>query len=274
MIRFECQCGKQIKVDDKYAGKMGKCPGCQKVIKIPELQSDNNIDDLMADFASEPLPKAPATAPQQKVQPKVNHSNSEEQSIQLHVSTKACPFCSEEILESAKKCKHCGEFLTKEGNNRKSHSDIDNSSSYDSETLGILILILPVAAIFLLFFWIPSMALIDRPQSKFGMIVIGTILLTAILAMMEANQLNIGRNNNQRRETGPVGWFFCFVLFWIIAYPAYLYKRSKYGLRNYCILGVLIALIFTGASLAIGAMIESSVQEFNRSLQDLQDIFR
>lgn len=27
---------------------------------------------------------------------------------------KNCPFCSEEILIEAKKCKHCGEFLDKE----------------------------------------------------------------------------------------------------------------------------------------------------------------
>ena len=27
------------------------------------------------------------------------------------METKKCPFCSEEILFEAKKCKHCGEFL-------------------------------------------------------------------------------------------------------------------------------------------------------------------
>ena len=26
-------------------------------------------------------------------------------------STKSCPFCGEEILKKAKKCKHCGEIL-------------------------------------------------------------------------------------------------------------------------------------------------------------------
>lgn len=29
----------------------------------------------------------------------------------MNKKTKACPFCWEEILEVAKKCKHCGEFL-------------------------------------------------------------------------------------------------------------------------------------------------------------------
>jgi hypothetical protein len=29
--------------------------------------------------------------------------------------TKACPWCAETILAAAKKCKHCGEFLTEDG---------------------------------------------------------------------------------------------------------------------------------------------------------------
>ena len=35
------------------------------------------------------------------------------------MATKKCPFCGEEIDESAVKCKHCGEFLTKEA--KKEH---------------------------------------------------------------------------------------------------------------------------------------------------------
>jgi len=30
---------------------------------------------------------------------------------------KQCPFCSEEIQETAKKCKHCGEFVNKNPTN-------------------------------------------------------------------------------------------------------------------------------------------------------------
>jgi len=33
--------------------------------------------------------------------------------------TKKCPFCGEEIDQSAVKCKHCGEFLTKQA--KKEH---------------------------------------------------------------------------------------------------------------------------------------------------------
>jgi len=34
-IRFECVCGKKIKVAMEYAGKIGKCPGCQRRLRVP-----------------------------------------------------------------------------------------------------------------------------------------------------------------------------------------------------------------------------------------------
>jgi len=35
MIEFNCQCGKQIKVADQYAGKRAKCRGCGQIVVIP-----------------------------------------------------------------------------------------------------------------------------------------------------------------------------------------------------------------------------------------------
>lgn len=60
MIRFTCKCGKHIKVEDKYAGKKGKCPQCKEAVRIP--QSDNtglvdaSIDNLSEKPTTQPIP--------------------------------------------------------------------------------------------------------------------------------------------------------------------------------------------------------------------------
>jgi hypothetical protein len=36
MITFSCACGKSIKVKDEHAGKKGKCPACQQVVRVPK----------------------------------------------------------------------------------------------------------------------------------------------------------------------------------------------------------------------------------------------
>jgi len=35
VIRFDCPCGRQIKVPAEYAGRTGRCPQCKKPVKIP-----------------------------------------------------------------------------------------------------------------------------------------------------------------------------------------------------------------------------------------------
>ena len=35
-IRFNCQCGKRIKVPREYAGKTGRCPRCRRQVEVPE----------------------------------------------------------------------------------------------------------------------------------------------------------------------------------------------------------------------------------------------
>lgn len=42
----------------------------------------------------------------------------------MEKETKLCPYCNEEILAVAKKCKHCGEFLDKEFSAKTSFADI------------------------------------------------------------------------------------------------------------------------------------------------------
>lgn len=40
MIRFNCTCGKPIKVPLQYSGKTGRCPHCGREVKVPVFQID------------------------------------------------------------------------------------------------------------------------------------------------------------------------------------------------------------------------------------------
>lgn len=78
-MNFACaKCGQKIEAPDNMAGQRAECPGCGVALEIPQA-------------GPPPLPqKPPAT------------------------DTYACPYCGEQILSIAKKCKHCGEFLDAE----------------------------------------------------------------------------------------------------------------------------------------------------------------
>ena len=91
MIKFKCNCGQKISVPDKYAGKSGKCPKCKETCQIPKTYSP-----------AEPEISIPLDQKTRETFESSSH-------IQLLKPKKDCPYCGEEILESARKCKHCGE---------------------------------------------------------------------------------------------------------------------------------------------------------------------
>ncbi len=78
-IDFQCPfCQQIIGSPPDMAGEIVDCPGCNRQITVPV-----------------PKPKPISLTPVDAVAPQ----------------HKACPFCGEQILSVAKKCKHCGEFL-------------------------------------------------------------------------------------------------------------------------------------------------------------------
>ncbi len=84
-FKFNCpQCKQPLEAPEIMIGTKIGCPSCQKPITVP---------DPVIEITT-PISQPPPA--QQK-------------------QTKACPFCSEEILSSAIKCKHCGEFLDGRG---------------------------------------------------------------------------------------------------------------------------------------------------------------
>lgn len=76
-LEFNCpHCNQSLKVPEEMLGQPINCPSCNGAIALPDPEPKQTL-------ASSPQPKP----------------------------TRACPFCGEEILLSAVKCKHCSEFL-------------------------------------------------------------------------------------------------------------------------------------------------------------------
>ncbi len=75
MISFPCpRCRKILKASEEKVGAVSKCPNCKTPVRVPEA-----------------FPYTPSI-------PKVAEQTT-------------CPYCSESVSASAKKCKHCGEIL-------------------------------------------------------------------------------------------------------------------------------------------------------------------
>jgi hypothetical protein len=80
-VKIQCpypDCAQSIAIEQSDSGRVANCPTCEREFQCPEIEPE----------------EAQATTP-----------------TPPPIQTKQCPFCGEEILAHAKKCKHCGEML-------------------------------------------------------------------------------------------------------------------------------------------------------------------
>jgi len=119
-----------------------------------------------------------------------------------------------------------------------------------SEVIGYAMLAVPAVAALLIWLSDISGTLYDLSLS------IVAVIITAILASIEAKQLGMGidtdRKPNGKKRSGPGAWAASILLVWMVGFPSYLYSRSRYGVRNLFIPAVVVTLAFLGSSYLVG----------------------
>lgn len=111
-IKFKCGCGHNLTVPDSAAGKSGKCPKCQKVLKVPSPKAvgaapaaGKPAGKPVAKPSGKPATAKPAAA--QSAQAGLNDSLFDEVGLKKQTGP-VCPKCSKPIAAGAVVCTGCG----------------------------------------------------------------------------------------------------------------------------------------------------------------------
>ncbi len=108
-IEFSCvHCGAKYKVSADISGKQVICKNCGKKFIAP---MPDNLPEMCRNISQKRELENSSNICDKDAPP--------QQPNEQHSEHKACPFCGEQILSIAKKCRYCGEFL----DDKNKHSD-------------------------------------------------------------------------------------------------------------------------------------------------------
>ena len=92
-FKFNCpHCEQSLEAPEEMLGQTIECPSCSGSIQLPEPE--------------------PATQPQSQPAPSEPKKKIITQRPKTTINTRSCPYCGEQILRTAQKCRYCGEFLS------------------------------------------------------------------------------------------------------------------------------------------------------------------
>ncbi|MEQ1827289.1 MAG: hypothetical protein ABL921_15135 [Pirellula sp.] len=107
-IRVTCQCGHSLAVPDQMAGKAGKCPKCQQIIKIPVASSAQANPAAQKNSGAASKPPQPAKPPQpMAIAPSALEGLFEAAGLEKKKGN-LCPSCETPIQRGSILCVKCG----------------------------------------------------------------------------------------------------------------------------------------------------------------------
>ena len=171
--------------------------------------------------------------------------------------TKACPYCGEDILAVAVKCKHCGSMLD---GSAVGTSGAQNAALRPAPDYGSLLLAIPLLAVLFMWFWIPSIPMIQGPGSSLQLVIIATVVVTGAVAAYEAHGSGVAPSRKDGTYS-PFNWFAAMLLLWVVTYPYYLAKRRHYGLKSRIGAGIFVLILFVGSAFVLNSAISDKQAE-------------
>ena len=115
-IRVACQCGQSLNVPDSMAGKSGKCPKCQQLVRIPAAASstDKSVNSASPQKQAKNAPAATSN----------NMAGLLDAAGLVQKSGMFCPNCDQPSRLGAVLCTNCG-FSFSEGTKVEGHKSLE-----------------------------------------------------------------------------------------------------------------------------------------------------
>lgn len=136
-------------------------------------------------------------------------------------------------------------------------------------SIGLVTLLVPAGATLLIWFWIGEMALIQAPGSTLNGLVLLTLIVTAGLVVVEANQLGMAKDDG-RGDRSPLDWALWVGLVWPYGFPAYFKRREAYGQKSLFQAATTIMVAFIVSAVLVGMAINEQIDEVQGQLRQMQ----